>query len=106
MWLETEGGDTVAITAAAVEDCASDIAGLISQGGAMQEVEDDEVEVLREVSGLEIKDIIMVRGSKNRKEFTTPRKNKVKTGEREVLPSPIGKRKKTQPGHILAGLQE
>ena len=42
----------------------------------MQEAENEEIEVMREVTGTEIRDIIWVKGRTNGQSFTTPRKDK------------------------------
>ena len=76
LWLDTEGGNTMEITKEAVNDCASELANLIAQGVAMQEAENKEVEVMREGSGTEIRDIIWVKGRTNGQCFTTLRKDK------------------------------
>ena len=46
------------ITKEAVNDCASELANLIAQGVAMQEAENEEIEVMREITGTDIRDII------------------------------------------------
>ena len=58
LWLDMEGGEAMEIMAEAVNDCASELAHLIAQGVVMQEAENKEVEVMREVMGTEIRDII------------------------------------------------
>ena len=79
----------MAIMVEAVTDCTSELAGLIVQGVAIQEVDNNEVEVIREIIGMEIQDIIWVKVKTNRQSFITSRKTKVEEGVRKVSPSPL-----------------
>ena len=56
--LNTEEGEAIEITVEGIKDCASKLVHSIVQGVAMQEVENKEIEVMKEVTGTEIRDII------------------------------------------------
>ena len=73
----------------------------------MQEAENKEIEVIREVTGTEIRDIIWVKGRTNGQSFTTPRKDKREKRERrEVSPSPLRTKGKKPPGISLPSMTE
>ena len=94
-------------TKEAVNNCASELANLIAQGVAMQEAENEEIEVMREVKGTEIRDIIWVKGRTNSQSFTTSRKDrKGKRERREVSSLPLGTKGKKPPGISLPSMTE
>ena len=73
----------------------------------MQEAENEEIEVMREVTGTEVRDIIWVKGRTNGQSFTTPRKDKKQgEGRREVSPSPLGRKGIKPPGLSLPSVSE